>query len=91
MSDEITICGKVTESGGEIVAVAVWRVEEFEPWPPRGSNEHIALLNARRGQKVLRITEAPEAQAPRPNWPWAVLVWLTASVVLAACAVKFGL
>jgi hypothetical protein len=71
VSDEITICGKVTERAGEIVAVAVWRVEEFEP----------------AAERVLRITEAPESPKSRPNWAWASLAWFTACVVLGCCLV----
>lgn len=87
MSDEITICGKVTESDGEIVAVAVWRVEEFEPPTAIGG-----LYGSKKwDQRILRITEAPDPPAPRPNWAWAFLAWFVTCVVLGACLVKFGL
>ena len=53
MSDTL-LCGKVTECEGEIVSVAVWRVEEFVPV---GSYQHREMV----ARQTLRITEVPES------------------------------
>lgn len=78
--------GQVTERDDEIQAVAIWNLDEFvEPWPPLGSNEHVAQLQKQRD--ALRITEVP-GKFPKITEP--VPVWVL-SVFWAMCGFLAGI